>query len=530
MLKALIKSRISAMLASMAQSGKGKNKKKMATGLLIALFAFLVLYFLFAMGAMSYGICLIAQETGDKYASFTIATLASSAICLFGSIFATKTQIFESKDNELLLSMPIPPKYIFISRMIALLIINYLLEAIIMLPCMVMYGIVIGYSVLGFVFALIVFLLIPFLTLAISCIIAWIISEIASRLRNKTLVTVVLFIAFFGAYIYMCGSIGVYVGSEDTVVDLSGLKNTALFYWAGSAIADGNVLSLLLFTLCAIIPAVLVYFVLDNRFIYIITTKKSKIKVEYKGNREKATSTYKSLVKKEIRRFFSSSAYIMNAGLGNVLCLIFAIFISVSSKDFISEIGVDYETLKPFIPFVVSCICVFMGSMNLVSTPSISLEGKSLWILQSAPINPRDILMAKLSCHFIICTPLTVISAIILCINFKVSVAYSLLVILAVLSSVAFTGYWGLFLGLKFPKFDWQNENVAVKQGFAVFGSMLGSMLFFMILMGIGALLTAISIALGLLVIIVPLLISCAVIHNYLVNGGCVAFENLKNR
>lgn len=531
MLKTLIKSRISAMFASMTQGKKNKKQKKLATGLLIALFVFLIAYFLFAMGAMSYGLCYMGLQTGDTYAVFTMAVIISSALCLFGSIFATKTQIFESKDNELLLSMPILPKYIFISRMIALLMINYLLEAVVMLPCMVMYGIVIGYEPLGFIFSVVVFLLLPFLTLALSCLIAWVISEIASRIRNKTFVTVFLFIVFFLGYMYLCGSIGMYAGeSEDAMVDLSGLKNTALFYWAGDAMANGSILSLLFFALCVIVPAFLVYFVLDKRFIYIITTKKSKLKVEYKGNSERKLSVYGSLVKKELRRFFSSSAYIMNAGLGNVLCIAFAIFIAISSQDLIAELGGDYEALKRFVPFIASCVCVFMGSMNLVSTPSISLEGKSLWILQSAPINPKDILMAKLSCHLIICTPLSVISAIILCVALGVNVGYSLLVILAVLSSVAFTGYWGLFLGLKFPKFDWQNENVAVKQGFAVFGSMFGSMLFFMILLGVGFILTTISTILGLLVLIAPPAILSAIIHSYLVNGGCVAFENLKDR
>ena len=75
MLKALIKSRISAMLASMAQGSNKKNKKKMAAGLLIVLFVFLALYLLFAMGAMAYGICFWATETKETYAVFTLASI-----------------------------------------------------------------------------------------------------------------------------------------------------------------------------------------------------------------------------------------------------------------------------------------------------------------------------------------------------------------------------------------------------------------------------------------------------------------------
>lgn len=535
MLKILIKSRFYAMFASITQGNKNNKKKSKASPILLAiLFAFLIVYFAFAMGMMAYGLCISQKGTDSEWSVFVLATIVSCALCLFGSIFATKTQIFESSDNELLLSMPIPPKYIFISRMVALLLVNYMLEAIVMIPCILMYGIVIGYTFLGFVFSLLVFLLIPFLTLSVSCLIAWIISEIASRMKNKTFITVVLFLVFFLGYMFICGSIGEKAGSgELEKLDFDGLKNTFVFYFAADAMSNGNAFSLLLFALCVFVPSILTYIILDKCFIRIITTKRTKAKVEYKGNKEKSNSVYISLLKKEIRRFFSSSAYIMNAGLGNILSLVLAIVIAVSAKDIkytisliSSELGSD--TVKGFVPFALTCICIFMGALNLVSAPSISLENKNLWILQAAPIDPKDVLMAKLSCHMIICIPLSLISTVILCVAFEVGVIASLLSVVSVLCAVAFTGYWGLFLGLKFPKFDWQNENVAVKQGFAVFGAMFGSMLLFMILMGIGAVITFISPYIGFFALIFPLAIISVIIHYYLVNGGCKVFEDLK--
>ncbi|MBQ8739870.1 MAG: hypothetical protein IJZ04_10310, partial [Clostridia bacterium] len=113
MLKILVKSKISAFFASISNTGTKKSNKKPRSKalsiLLIILFAFLVVYMMFAIGAMCFGMELLALETGDTWFAPTLVSLISVSLCLLGSVFTTKTQIFESKDNDLLLSMPIPP-------------------------------------------------------------------------------------------------------------------------------------------------------------------------------------------------------------------------------------------------------------------------------------------------------------------------------------------------------------------------------------------------------------------------------------
>ena len=185
MLKILLKSRLAALWASMSQGSK-KKKKQVSGVALIIVFAFLAVYMLGALSLMFFGMATVLKSQNELWAYFTLASLISAALCLFGSIFATKTQIFDSKDNELLLSMPIPPKYIFISRILVLLFVNYLLEAIVMLPAMVVYGIIVGYTVIGLIYAILGFVFIPFLSLAVSSLIAWIISYIASKLQNRS--------------------------------------------------------------------------------------------------------------------------------------------------------------------------------------------------------------------------------------------------------------------------------------------------------------------------------------------------------
>ncbi len=538
MLKTLLKSRLMALWASLSQ---GSKKKKSASGVvLIVVFAFLAVYMLGAISIMFFGMGYAFNEQGDEWAFFTLASLIASALCLFGSIFTTKTQIFESRDNELLLSMPIPPKYILISRILVLLVVNYILEALVMLPALVMYGITIGYTLVGFIYALLSFILIPFLTLAVSSIIAWIISFIASKIRNKTLVSTAMFVAFFAVYMYFCFSLGSFTGSgEELNIDVSGLKNTFIFYYLGNSIASKNFLHFLIFTLVAIIPAIITFMVISYSFIKIITTKKTAKKKEYKEKAEKSSSPFIALIKKEAKRFFTSTAYIMNCGIGSIMLAILSIVVAVNAPNILNAIetqlsdptqAVPKELIYGFIPVIIAIASSFISSMSMVSAPSISLENNNLWILHSLPIKPKTILFAKIANHMIMCTPVSLIAVIIACISLKVSLINTILVMLANIAIIAFTGYFGMFLGLKFPKFDWQNENVAVKQGFAVFGTMFGSMIYAMILSVVAFLVAMLNATLSLVVMIIPSIILCALLHLYFVYKAEKDFEKLKDK
>ena len=539
MLKTLLRSRFSALWASLSQGSK--KKKTGATGvILIVVFAFLAVYMLGAISIMFFGLGYAMNEQGDAWAFFTLASLIASALCLFGSIFTTKTQIFESKDNDLLLSMPIPPKYILISRILVLLIVNYILEALVMLPAIVMYGVTIGYTFVGFIFAILSFILIPFVTLAISAIIAWIISFIASKIRNKTLISTAMFVIFFAAYMYFCFSLGSFTGSgEEMNIDLSGLKNTFIFYYLGNSVANKSFLHFVLFALFAIIPSIITFMVISHSFIKIITTKKTAKKVEYKQNNEKSSSPFIALVKKEIKRFFSSTAYIMNCGIGSIMLVILSVVVAINAPSILEAIEVQFsdptqsipaELIYSFIPVIIAIASTFISSMSLVSTPSISLENNNLWILHSLPIKPKTILFAKITNHMIICTPVSIIAVIIACISLKVSLLNTILVILSTVMIIGFTAYFGMFLGLKFPKFDWQNENVAVKQGFAIFGSMFGSMIYAMILSVITFLVAVFNATLAIFVMIIPSLILCILLHLYFVYKAEKDFEKLKDK
>ena len=86
-----------------------------------------------------------------------------------------------------------------------------------------------------------------------------------------------------------------------------------------------------------------------------------------------------------------------------------------------------------------------------------------------------------------------------------------------------------MLLGLKFPKFDWLNENVAVKQGFAVFGALMGGMLWSVILIAVAFLFTVlVNIILAAITVIILNLIMCLPIYLYFNGKAEKTFKLLK--
>ena len=157
MLRNLVIIRIKSMFAGMFS----REKKKAGKGRLI-LFALLGVYLLVCFGVMFGGIffsiCDVFADMGLSWLYFGFMGILVFVLCFVGSVFITQNQLYEAKDNDLLLSMPIPVKYILISRLLSIVILNYIYELMIILPGAVVYCIRQPVHPAGAVFFLISFL------------------------------------------------------------------------------------------------------------------------------------------------------------------------------------------------------------------------------------------------------------------------------------------------------------------------------------------------------------------------------------
>ena len=408
MLKALIITRLKALYGSFFHSSRFKKKRRGSFKILVAIFAlYIIATFFFMFFGFFHAICQPMVSSGFAWLYFSIASLTAIVLCFIGSVFLTKAQLFDAQDNELLMSMPIPPGYILLSRIAMLLVLNYIFQLFILVPAGIVYYMNYTVTAVGIVFFIIEFLFLPLIPLTLSCIFGWLLAVISERVRNKSLITTVMSLFFLAFYFYFIFQTNRYLQVLIENIHLIGSKiGSFVFpvYHFGLSIAEENISSLVLFLLSAIVPFAIVYAVLAHNFIKITTTKKGLTRIKYKEQPLKVGSAKSALLKKELNRFYTSPMYILNASLGVVFTLAFAVALIIY-RDLPNLIIKDYPQLSTYInPLLITMICL-LSSSNIISAPSISLEGKSIWIVQSFPVDGSDVLLAKAKMHMVICLP-----------------------------------------------------------------------------------------------------------------------------
>ena len=212
MLKSLLRVRFAALLAAFTgQSRKrGRQTKGKAAGYaLLMLYCFCAFVFLFYISFSQLAEAFFPAGLGWLF--FAMFAIMAFALMFIGSVFTAKSQLFEAKDNELLLSMPVRPGLILLSRMAAMLAMNFVFELVVALPVFAAWLRFGSPDAAGIAAFVLIVLALPLFSLAVSCLFAWLISLLTSRMRNTTVITMVLSVVFLLAYFVFCFRMNTYV-------------------------------------------------------------------------------------------------------------------------------------------------------------------------------------------------------------------------------------------------------------------------------------------------------------------------------
>ena len=483
MLRTLIGIRLQGIFMKAVKRGDKKNAGLFKVMLMIVLFLYIAVVFGGIFGYMFYSMLEPFTAIGYEWLYFGIMALTVIMLCFLGSIFMTQQEIYGSKDNDLLLSMPIKVRDILLSRIFVLLIMNYIYEAIVVLPCLFIYFIRTKFQFLSFLYAIIVVLTLPLLVITLSCIFGWVMAMIMRKIRNKTAITLILSLGFLGVYFYVINKFPEYV----TMLIQNGksigdaIKETLFpIYHLSMAITEGSFSSLIFYLLSVFIPFGIVLYLLAHNFIHIAISKAPTKKAKLKENDIKYNSQRVSLLKRELEHFLSKPTVILNAALGIAFTVVLAGAVLVKGTDILEVLGdMPKEAKDMFLQVKMPFLCfavIATNSMNIMSASSISLEGNRLWILKSLPIKTKDILIGKVMFHLLLCIPPTILCSVVCNIVFSLGLLDSLCVILIPISFIIFEALFGILMNLWKPKFDWVNETVVVKQSVSVMITMFGTM------------------------------------------------------
>lgn len=533
----LVKIRISLLFSSGKRTNRsslGNTTKVLGKIPKIILIAILAIYcvsvFIGMFGALFYSLGTVFGESGFEWFYFTVAGMISFALSFVGSVFATQTQIYDARDNELLLSKPIPVKYILASRMVALFTMNLMYEALVMIPAIAVWAILGNYTTASIIGSIAMLVIVPLLSMALSCVVGWLIAILTSKVKRKNLVTTVLSMlalaAYLAVYSFAVDYVEVLLNNGEAIA--TAIKNGFYPAYAIGIAGSGDYAVMLVSLAVSVFFFAVVYAVLDKTFIKISTAKTGSVKRKYKAKKLRKSKTTVALVKKEFSHFISLPMYIMNASLGVVFSVIAAGYIAVSGGTLLGDFA-ELGFPGGLAELIVITVALYISSLNFVSAPSISLEAKTLWLIQSLPIDPSDILLAKAWNHFLVSEVGVLIVGAAVAVFLPFSIAVKALVIVIPTVFNAFCALLGVFINLMFPKFNWINETVAIKQGMSSLICMLGSMgvVGLYLLPYLIWLVEYMSVAAYTLVFSILLVLAAFIIYSYLTGKGRVRFEKL---
>ena len=469
MLKALLKKQV-LETASFFFIGRKDGKKMSKFGMVGIIL--LIAYAVFASGFMMWELCktlcapLVAAGLAWVYFAF-VGTIATG-LGIVGSVFAAKAKLYEAKDNDFLLSLPLKPWMILFSRIPTLYFLIFFMQALVLIPAFAQYFIATGFQISVLLCMLVVLFVLPLGALAVCSLLGWLIALITARIRSKNLFTLLLTAGFLIAYFVVIGKLNeylTYVISHGEAVGQT--MKTALFpfYLLGlSCVGDG--LGLLGFVGIFVLLFAISYFILSKTFLRIATMKRGAKKRVYREKESKTVSVFSALFKREVAHVFKNPMLLLNSSMGAILFLILCI-IAPLNMDFIRQINAA-PLPKGELASIVAIVLCFMITSNVITASSISLEGETLWILRSSPLEPQQIFDAKTAFHLLVSIPPAWIAGIELCALFRIS-AHTCICILLTLSVLSFfCAKFGLFINLKFPNLHWTNELAAVKQSVSV--------------------------------------------------------------
>lgn len=533
MLKTLIKKQfLECFRAYFVSTKTGKARSKASRIGMFVFFAALMLYLAGMFYMLSYAAGEALLGSGLSWLYYTAMGTVSILLGTFGSVFTTYSMLYLAKDNDMLLAMPIKPSLILSSRMVLVFAMSLLYSGVAWIPAVVNAWINGSADLAGVLFDVLLIFVIALFVTVLTCVLGWAVAMIVSRVRNRNFLVVVLSLVFFGAYYYFCmnmfDTFQFFLLHMDAVGN--GIRTWAnVLYQLGNA-ASGDAGAMAIFTGTTAAAFAVCFVVLSRSFTGIITrtqgtTRRSgKVKIHTSG-------IWTALLGRELRLFTSSATYMLNAGLGIAMLPVAAIIAIVKRKSYIGILklaSITMPKLGGMLPLAVLLAVCMVAGMNAVSAPSISLEGKRLWILRSLPVSGREVLNAKLALHILLNLPSVLFAAIALgwCLDLK-----PLTMVLTVAFCMVFlwlTAGFGLIIGVLRPNFDWTTDTQPIKQSLNVLFAMLFAWMI-PLLLGVGYYFLQshigadayIGIALALITV------TAAAFHVWLNTKGAAVFERL---
>ncbi len=442
-------------------SSKKGNASKTSIGLLIViLFSSLFVYMFVNLAIMTTKSALdVGEPSIALYINATMAVLFSLFMMITKSTLPNK-----NSDEDNLLSLPIKKSSIICAKIFYDYLFDFAVVLVTILPAYIVYFILVpGVTIFLVIRAIVICLLLPMFLCAMGYFLGLFFSIIASKFKHYSIFQSIFTIIFMVIFLVCYYGLTI-ISTENPEHNAGIIMGIAPIEWIVSFIAIGKVSAIILISLITIVPFILSIFLKTK----LLGLSFSKYKIKNANLIFEQSTITKSLYKRELSRYFNSSTYIVNTMFGGIILIIISIVILIIGKKYLVDIlkTSGFGNLDAhFVPIVLILSCFSVATICTTSC-SISIEGKSLWILKVHPISEKAIFKSKILANLTISLPFIIISALLFAIS--LGFQYLLFLILIPASLSLSVSMIGLIVNLYYPKLEWVSEINVIKQSLSV--------------------------------------------------------------
>lgn len=416
---------------------------------------------------------------------------ASLAIFILGIVYVLSV-FYYSQDVEHLLPLPLAPWEILGAKFLVALLYEYLTALVLFGPILVTYGVKSGAGILYYVYALLVFLLVPILPLMLSALLVMLFMRFTNIGKSRDRFRLVGGLLAIGVAIGFQAVIQrqtsgkmnnieqmqqLILSGENTLLNLV----TQLFpasKLAALAMINSTAWSglgyLVAFALVAA-ASVAVFLFAGNRLYFRgvmgiseAMAKRKKVDATAFQKLVRSRSAWTAYAAKEWKILWRTPAYLMNCTLSSILLPVIALIPFLSRQDsgeMLASLSAAMQGEQTGgMSLAIACAAfLMMAGTNSTSVTAITREGQGFFLNKSLPIPAVQILLAKV----VPGTILSALSMLILLVEgmwfLDLSPMFVIFCILAGVPAVIFINLFGIMVDLHLPKLSWSSEQEAVK-------------------------------------------------------------------
>jgi len=405
--------------------------------------------------------------------------------------------LFAYKDYDMLMALPVKTSTIITSRFLTMYVWNLIFTILIMIPMGVGYVFFAAPGIVFYPFWLIGILVVPLIPMTFAALLGALIVFFSSRFRYANVANTVLSFAILIVILILSFRAGELENVNFSTEQMQSIGDTVLIQVQGmyppamlfhNAVVGESFLYFLLFSGISAGWYYLFAKLLGICYKRINTGLMTyHARSNYKPTQLKSSKPLTALWKKELKRFFTCTVYVINMGVGVVMALMFTAAICLMGIDKLEtalQIPGVASVIVMIFPFVLSSLL----TMTSTTSVSLSLEGKNLWIPKSLPVDTMTIYNSKILLDLTLKIPPGLLCSLLAAIYLPMENPWMtvMLFVTPVVYSAA-TAVAGMYVNLKVPNYEWKSETSVVKQSFSamvgIFGGMINGMLPVLILL-----------------------------------------------